>query len=87
MKQYVEVNSREFRSNLASIFGLADKGEQIIIRRRNKPTYMLTRIEEEDFVLSPEAEKKIELARQQHKEGKGTICRSKEEITQYLDSL
>ena len=50
----IQITSREFREKQASMFALADKGEQIVIRRRGKVSYMLTPVYEEDFVLSPE---------------------------------
>lgn len=30
------VTSRDFRSRQAEVFGIADRGERVIIRRRNK---------------------------------------------------
>ena len=47
----IQVTSREFREKQASMFALADKGEQVVIRRRGKVSYMLTPVYEEDFVL------------------------------------
>lgn len=42
------------------MFALADNGEQVVIRRRGKVSYMLTPVYEEDFVLSPELEERLE---------------------------
>lgn len=50
----IQITSREFREKQASMFALADNGEQVVIRRRGKVSYMLTPVYEEDFVLSPE---------------------------------
>ena len=52
----IQITSREFREKQASMFALADNGEQVVIRRRGKVSYMLTPVYEEDFVLSPELE-------------------------------
>ena len=41
------------------MFALADNGEQVVIRRRGKVSYMLTPVYEEDFVLSPELEERV----------------------------
>lgn len=48
----IQIMSREFQEKQASMFALIDNGEQIVIRRRRKVSYMLIPIYEEDFVLS-----------------------------------
>lgn len=83
----IQITSREFRDKQASMFALADKGAQIVIRRRGKISYMLTPVYEEDFVLSPELEKRIAEGRQQYKEGKVTACTTKEELNKFLETL
>ena len=59
----IQITSREFREKQASMFALADNGEQVVIRRRGKVSYMLTPVYEEDFVLSPELEERLEEGR------------------------
>ena len=83
----IQVTSREFRENQASLFNLADKGERIIIRRRGKSSYMLTPISDNDIVVSPELEKKIEEARLQYGEGGTVSCKTKDELKMFLESL
>ncbi len=83
----IQVTSREFRENQASLFNLADKGERIIIRRRGKSSYMLTPISDNDIVVSPELEKKIEEARLQYGEGETVSCKTKDELKMFLESL
>lgn len=83
----IQVTSREFREKQASMFALADNGEQVVIRRRGKVSYMLTPVYEDDFVLSPELEKRLEEGRRQYREGKVTACATKEELSQFLDNL
>lgn len=72
--------SREFQEKQASMFALIDNGEQIVIRRRGKVSYMLIPIYEEDFVLSPELEERLKEGRRQYREGKVTTCTTKEEL-------
>ncbi len=69
------------------MFNLADKGERIIIRRRGKSSYMLTPISDNDIVVSPELEKKIEEARLQYGEGETVSCKTKDELKMFLESL
>lgn len=66
----IQITSREFREKQASMFALADNGEQVVIRRRGKVSYMLTPVYEEDFVLSPELEERLEEGRRQYREAR-----------------
>lgn len=72
--------SREFQEKQVSMFALIDNGEQIVIRRRGKVSYMLIPIYEEDFVLSPELKERLKEGRRQYREGKVTTCTTKEEL-------
>lgn len=83
----VQITSREFREKQASMFALADKGEQVVIRRRGKTSYMLTPVYEDDFVLSPELENRLEEGRKHYKARNVTTCTTKEELDKFLESL
>lgn len=83
----IQVTSRELRDKQASMFALADNGEQVVIRRRGKVSYMLTPVYENDFVLSPEIEERLEEGRRQYREGNVTTCSTKEELNKFLESL
>lgn len=76
----IQIMSREFQEKQASMFALIDNGEQIVIRRRGKVSYMLIPIYEEDFVLSPELEERLKEGRRQYRKGKVTTCTTKEEL-------
>lgn len=69
------------------MFALADKGEKVVIKRRGKVSYMLTPVYEEDFIISPELEKRIEEGRRQYREGNVTTCTTKEELDKFLEAL
>lgn len=69
------------------MFALADNGEQVLIRRRGKVSYMLTPVYEEDVVLSPELEERLEESRRQYREGNVTTCTTKEELNRFLEAL
>lgn len=79
--------SREFRSQQAHVFDLADKGEKIIIRRNRKQAYTLVPIENEDLAITPELQARIEMARAEIKAGNCIILKSKEELEAYFESL
>lgn len=79
--------SREFRSQQAHVFDLADKGEKIIIRRNRKQAYTLVPIEDGDLTITPELQARIDKAREEIKAGNCVTLSSKEELEAYLESL
>ena len=83
----IQITSREFREKQASMFALADKGEQVVIRRRGNVSYMLTPVYENDFILSPEFENRLEEGRRQYRARNVTVCTTKEELDKFLESL
>lgn len=83
----VQVTSRELRNKQGVIFDLVDRGETVIIRRGKKRAYILTPIDDEDYSISPELGKKIEWAREQYKAGNVTVCKTAQELIDYLNAL
>lgn len=69
------------------MFALADSGAQVVITRRGKVSYMLTPVDENDFVPSPELEERLEESRRQYLEGKASAFSSKEELDKFLETL
>jgi hypothetical protein len=51
----VEISSSDFRGKMGAMFDRADRGEQIIIRRKSKQSYTLTPMhdDDEDEELTP----------------------------------
>lgn len=80
------ITAREFRSNMASMFNRIDAGEQILVTRNNR-RYTIVPVEDDDLAISPELMARIEKSRKQIAEGKCYICRNKEELNSFLDSL
>lgn len=60
--------SREFRSQQAHVFDLADQGEKIIIRRSRKQAYTLVPVEDEDITFTKSLEERIGMALQEVKQ-------------------
>jgi hypothetical protein len=83
----LEVTARQFRENQKSFFEQADTGRQIVIKRGKKQSYILTPLNQDDFVVTPQLLEKIERARQQMREGKVTVCKTLEDNYKFLDSL
>ncbi len=68
----VEISSSDFRGKMGAIFDRADRGEQIIIRRRDKTAYTLTPFhdDDEDEELTPSQIAFIDRGLQNISEGK-----------------
>ena len=58
----------DYRKNLASSFNKADKGERILIRRKNE-IYVLVKIGREDLMITPELQARIDEVERECKEG------------------
>jgi hypothetical protein len=83
----LEITSRQFRDKQKYIFDLADRGEMIVIKRGKAQAYVLTPVNGDDFLLTPEFKERIERSRQQAREGKVTVCKTAEESLKLLDAL
>jgi len=83
----LEVTASKFRENLKGFFEIADTGKQIVIKRGQKQSYILTPVSQDDFVVTPELLKKIEKAEREMKEGKYVECLTYEDSLKLLDLL
>lgn len=83
----IQVTSREFRDKQALIFSLADKGEKVVIRRRGKSSYILTPLYDNDLMLSPEVNERLQEGRREYQLGQTISCTTHEELDKFLESL
>ena len=82
------VTTSNFRSRQASMLSLADRGERIIIHRRNKPSYMLVPVQvEETYSVSPETQKMIDQSLQDFKEGRVKAFSTAADAQKWLEEL
>lgn len=77
---------RDYRNNLSATFDRADRGETVLVRRKNR-LYAVTSIGTEDLTITPALRRRIAEARKEHREGKGVVCRTMEELDAHLNSL
>lgn len=77
---------RDYRNNLAASFSKAEKGETVLIRRKNK-IYALVSVGHEDLMVTPELQSRIKEAEKACREGKYVACNSPEEISALIESL
>lgn len=71
MGRVIQISSREFRAKQKDYFDLADNGAQIILRRGRKKAYILTPVDDEDFLLSSGLKERIDKGLKDIKTGKG----------------
>lgn len=74
------------RNNLAASLDKADRGDRVLIRRRNN-IYALVHIGKEDLMITPEMQERIDKARQDFKEGKTQHFDNAESLHRWLDEL
>lgn len=77
---------RDYRNNLAASFSRADRGETVLIRRKNQ-IYALVSVGREDLMITPELQARIAEVEAACKEGRCVSCQTKEELDNFLDSL
>ncbi len=80
------INVRDFRNNMASMLNLADNGERLIIQRKSKK-YLVIPISDDDMIISPDLEKKLEEAREEYRKGKVTIFSNAIEAANWIEQL
>ena len=89
----IEVTSREFRNRQASLLNLADQGEEVIIKRRGKTSYVLTPVKENrvsepnEFELPAELKEDIQKSMEDIRKGRYISFKSAEEAMNYLEEL
>jgi antitoxin (DNA-binding transcriptional repressor) of toxin-antitoxin stability system len=88
------VSTTDFRTRLGAMFDLADKGEQILIKRRYKPSYRLTPVDiaedvDDDDFFTPEMLAEIDRRYEACMAGtaKLTTCRTDTDLETFLASL
>ena len=81
------ISIRDFRSNQGKYLGLAAKGESVILTSR-AGSFKIVPVSEDDSVVSKkEFFERVDEARRQIAEGRGTKVGSKEELDSLLASL
>lgn len=75
-----------YRNNLAASFDKADRGDRVLIRRRNN-IYALVNLGKEDLMVTPEMLQRIEKARQDYRDGKTLHFDNAESVHRWMDEL
>lgn len=77
---------RDYRNNLAASFARADRGESVLIRRKNQ-LYALVSVGREDLMITPEMKERIEEARQAYREGRTLHFTDAASMQRWMDEL
>lgn len=77
---------RDYRNNLAASFARADQGERVLIRRKNN-IYALVSVGKEDLMITPEMQKRIDMARKDFQEGKTLHFDNARSAAKWMDEL
>lgn len=77
---------RDYRNNLAASFDRVDRGDQVLIRRKNN-LYALVSVGKENLMITPEMQQRIDKARQDFIEGKTLHFEDAKSLRQWMDEL
>jgi len=77
------ISVNDYRNNMASSFARADRGERVLIRRKNH-LYALTKVDNE---IPVELQRKIDEARKEFQDGKTRHFANASEMLEWMDSL
>lgn len=66
---------------------MADKDQHMIIKKGNKKAGVPVPISADDLYFTSEMIARIKESRQEIKDGKGTVIRTKEELNTFFDTL
>lgn len=77
---------RDYRRNLAEAFNRAENGEKVLIRRKNR-IYALVNLGNENLVITPDMQRRIDDAREEFKSGKTRHFKDASSMQNWLDEL
>ena len=82
------VSTREFRNNMATYLGYVSSGQELILKTRDKGSFVIRKVKEDDTLMSKEEFfAKIEESERQIERGEYTVINSKEELDNFFNSL
>lgn len=80
------LSARDYRNNLAASFTRADRGERVLIRRKNN-IYALVNVGKENLMITPEIQSRIDEARAELREGKTLHFADAQSAIKWMDEL
>ena len=81
-------STREFREKQGQYLGRVSKGEDLVLVSRKFGSFKIIPVTDDDTLMSKEEFfAKLEMSKQEIKDGKGIKIRSREELQAYFDGL
>ena len=80
------ISIRDFRSNQGKYLALAARGESVILTSRSG-NFKIVPVTEDDYLVSEEFFARVDEARKEIAEGKGTLVSGKDALDSLLESL
>ncbi|MBR5982689.1 MAG: prevent-host-death protein [Bacteroidales bacterium] len=82
------VSTRQFRDNMATYLGHITDGQELILKTRDKGSFVIRKVKEDDTLMTKEEFfAKIEESRKQIERGEYTVINTKEELDNFFESL
>ncbi|MDR3127108.1 MAG: prevent-host-death family protein [Tannerellaceae bacterium] len=84
----IVISTRDFRTNQSKFLELANKGEDVVLKSREKGSFKIVPVREEDTLMSKEAFfAKIGHSLKQYEEGKVIRQGEKETVEEFITRL
>ncbi|MBR3798277.1 MAG: hypothetical protein IKK36_05140 [Bacteroidales bacterium] len=82
------VSTREFRNNMATYLGYVSSGQELILKTRDKGSFVIRKVKEDDTLMSKEEFfAKIEEAERQIERGEYSVMKPDETLDEFLERV
>ena len=84
----VVVSTREFRNNMATYLGYISSGQELILKTRDKGSFVIRKVKEGDTLMSKEEFfAKIEESEKQIERGEYSVMKPDETLDEFLERV
>ena len=82
------VSTREFRNNMATYLGYISSGQELILKSRDKGSFVIRKVKEDDTLMSKEEFfAKIEESEKQIERGEYSVMKPDETLDEFLERV
>ena len=82
------VSTREFRNNMATYLGYVSSGQELILKTRDKGSFVIRKVKDDDTLMSKEEFfAKIEEAERQIERGEYSVMKPDETLDEFLERV
>lgn len=84
----VVVSTREFRNNMATYLSYISSGQELILKTRDKGSFVIRKVKEDDTLMSKEEFfAKIEESEKQIERGEYSVMKPNETLDEFLERV